>query len=318
MNAPSSAGAMPALSSSPGHVDLDEHLGLGRAVLLELAQRRVRRDRVDQLARAGGCALTLRLWSWPMKCQRNAPGCAAAFSSSACARFSPRSAEDRPGRERGSRRRRRTSPRRAARRHRGRVRAARTRRRSPRGPRPHDGAPPRDRVLGSAQRCDPRLAPRRAAVAAMAEEETAGLAHRAQPDVVDLSDPVVLQAPRAAIFGRSMQRPCRATRPRAAPECVVHLLPHLVAAAARARPDGGAQRPPRPPAARIASMAAPTTPSASPRASRPCTAATALSGRRGETGTQSAHGPSAPTPRPTAPTTASASGGGPRAPTCPR
>ena len=35
--------------------------------------------------------MTLRLWSWPMKCQRNAPGYAVAFASRSWARFSPTS-----------------------------------------------------------------------------------------------------------------------------------------------------------------------------------------------------------------------------------
>src|SRR3954453_22026271 len=37
------------LALVPRHIDLDEDLGLGRAVLAELVERRVRRDRVDQL-----------------------------------------------------------------------------------------------------------------------------------------------------------------------------------------------------------------------------------------------------------------------------
>ena len=31
----------------------------------------------------------MRLWSWPMKCQRNVPGCASALAARSCARFSP-------------------------------------------------------------------------------------------------------------------------------------------------------------------------------------------------------------------------------------
>ena len=38
----------------------------------------------------GRICLTLRLWSWPMKCQRKS-GCASALASSSCARFSPSS-----------------------------------------------------------------------------------------------------------------------------------------------------------------------------------------------------------------------------------
>jgi hypothetical protein len=74
MNASSSLGRDARLAGLAGDVDLDRISKPGRAwaVALELAQRGVGGDRVDQPT-CGTICLTLRDWSAPMKCQRSRP-----------------------------------------------------------------------------------------------------------------------------------------------------------------------------------------------------------------------------------------------------
>ena len=75
----------------PRDVDLDQDLGSPPGLALQLAERRLGRDGVDELDE-GGSGAPCGDCSWPMKCQRRpASGQAPTFSRSCCARFSPSS-----------------------------------------------------------------------------------------------------------------------------------------------------------------------------------------------------------------------------------
>ena len=70
----SSSGRDAGLALLARDVDLDQHLGLRRAVALELRAAPSPTRRSGSARRAAGSGLTLRLWSWPMKCQRKRVG----------------------------------------------------------------------------------------------------------------------------------------------------------------------------------------------------------------------------------------------------
>ena len=85
----SSSGAMPALPSSPATLTSTRISVSG--VPCFSSCRSADSEATEWMSSTyGRICLTLRLWSWPMKCQRK-PGCASALASSSCARFSPSS-----------------------------------------------------------------------------------------------------------------------------------------------------------------------------------------------------------------------------------
>ena len=73
MNAPSSSGAIPALPSSPAVLTSTSTSVSGVPCLASC--RSAESDATEWISSTcGRIALTLRLWSWPMKCQRKTPG----------------------------------------------------------------------------------------------------------------------------------------------------------------------------------------------------------------------------------------------------
>ena len=90
MKSPSSAGATPALASSPATSTSTSTRVSG--VPCCSSRRSAESDATEWISSTcGTMSLTLRLWSWPMKCQRKTPGYASALATRSCARFSPSS-----------------------------------------------------------------------------------------------------------------------------------------------------------------------------------------------------------------------------------
>ena len=86
------AGRDPALALLAGDVDLDQHLACRRARGARAARSTESLATEWISARTAATCLTLRLWRWPMKSQREAAaGSARALASRSCARFSPTS-----------------------------------------------------------------------------------------------------------------------------------------------------------------------------------------------------------------------------------
>ena len=82
-NAPSSSGGTPDFVGLAGEVDLDER-GDRRA-----AAPRTRESSEWTSSHIAFTTFALRLWRWPMKCQRKVSPYTACFASRSCARFSP-------------------------------------------------------------------------------------------------------------------------------------------------------------------------------------------------------------------------------------
>ena len=103
-------GAMPALPGSPATLTSSRIAQPGpreRAVALELAQRGLGRERVDQ-PHVRHDQAHRRLCSWPMKSHSNSSPWAATFSCRSWARFSPTRRDAGLGEQRADPRRRRT------------------------------------------------------------------------------------------------------------------------------------------------------------------------------------------------------------------